>query len=125
MESTKLSACAARSEGNWATMLNDVLCAVGKLGALATSVYPEPAVLTIRFENLAVPPLTVPDVVPDSVDVFPFCCRVKLTVPLESVAGLPLLSSRVTVTAGAIAPPAVESEGCEVNASFAGGSVIV
>src|SRR5579883_2478741 len=106
-------------------MVNAALWAEGKFDAFATSVYPDPALFTTRFEKLATPFDTLLDVVPASVPAEPFCCRVRLTAPWAEVTGFPLLSSTSTVTAGAIGCPAVESLGCVLKTSLAGESEIV
>ena len=82
----------------------------------AARVYAAPALSTDRFENVAtpavapaaaVPPRWAPAVPPPSVTV---------TVPVKVGSVLPLPSSAVTVTAGAIAEPAVTLLGCVRNA---------
>ena len=92
---------------------------------MAVRVYPEPAALTIRLEKVATPEFTWLAVVPESETIAPFRCSVRLTVPLAAATWFPLLSTSATVTAGAIAAPAVESLGCVMKASFEAGSEIV
>src|SRR5947199_133017 len=74
----------------------------------AVSVYPVPALLMLRFANVATPLDAATVVVPASVPLPGFAPRAMVTVPLDPVAALPWTSSPAPGTA-------VVLTGCTVN----------
>src|SRR5438034_1245776 len=72
----------------------------------AVSVYPVPALLMLRFANVATPLAAATVVVPASVPLPGFAPRAMVTLPLNPVAVLPWASCATTWPAGVIAAPA-------------------
>src|SRR5439155_704746 len=85
--------------------------------AEAVSVYPVPALLMLRFANVATPLAAATVAVPASVPLPGFAPRAMVTLPLNPVAVFPSASCAVTCTAGEIGLPAVAVPGWLVNAS--------
>src|SRR5947199_3787616 len=87
--------------------------------AEAVSVYPVPALLMLRFANVATPLAAATVVVPASVPLPGFAPRAMVTLPLNPVAAVPWASCATTWTAGAIAAPARALLGWTVNSRVA------
>src|SRR5437867_447949 len=87
--------------------------------AEAVSVYPVPALLMLRFANVATPLAAATVAVPASVPLPGFAPRAMVTLPLNPVAVFPCASCAVIWTVGAIAVPAVALLGCTVNSRVA------
>src|SRR6058998_2503948 len=87
--------------------------------AAAVSVYPVPALLMLRFANVATPLAAATVAVPASVPLPGFAPRAMVTLPLNPVAVLPWASCATTWTAGAIAAPARALLGWTVNSRVA------
>ena len=75
--------------------------------------------LTLRFENVAIPLTATTVVVPTSVPPPGLAPIASATLPLNPVAVFPWASWAVTCTAGVIAAPAVTLAGCTENTSRA------
>src|SRR5690349_18703644 len=102
-------------------MPNEELAAPVSPLAPAVNVYPDPAFVITRFENVATPFTALAVNVPDNVPPLGFEPNASVIVPPKPVATFPLASRAVTCTAGEIGLPAVEFRGCTVNASCVAG----
>src|SRR5437773_918182 len=98
---------------------NSTLVALLSPVAAAVSVYPVPALLMLRFANVATPLAAATVVVPASVPLPGFAPRAMVTLPLNPVAVLPWASCATTWTAGVIAAPARALLGWTVNSRVA------
>src|SRR4029077_10914474 len=101
-----------------AVTLNPVLVAPVRPPALADRGYPAPALLMLRFANVATPFTAATDCVPPSVPLDGF---VPMAMVIEFVAvgtTMPWGFSTLTVPAGVIDPPAVTLLGWTVYTSF-------
>ena len=81
-----------------------------------------PALLMLKFENVATPATAAAVAVPVSVPLDGVVPMAIVTWFVAVVTTLPCASSMLTVTAGVIMPPADALLGCVANANFAGGS---
>src|SRR5207249_12064041 len=86
--------------------------------AAAVRVYPVPALLMLRFANVATPLAAATVAVPASVPLPGFAPRAMVTLPLNPVAVFPCASCAVIWTAGAIAVPRSEEHTSELQSRF-------
>src|SRR5262249_24166359 len=98
------------------TTLNAELVAPVTPVAAALRLYPVPALVMDRSENVATPPSALPVLAPPSPAV-PALPSVSATAPVNPVAVLPSASRAVTTTAGAIVAPATVLLRCVVKVS--------
>ena len=110
---TVKTSCAALA----GVMLNAVLAAAPVPLAVALSVYPTPALSTLKPGKPATPATAARDTVPDSDPPPALLPMAMVTVPVKVVTVLPRLSCAVTCTAGVIALPAAVFPGWTVNTS--------
>src|ERR1039458_9552009 len=86
-------------------------------GLDAVNVYPVPALLMLMPENVATPFTALTDTAPPRVPLFGLAPIASVTMLVANVCGLPPASSMVTATAGEMADPAAELDGCTVKTS--------
>ena len=106
-------------------MLNALLVAVVSCPELAVSVYPVPALSTLKSAKFAMPAAAATGIVPCSAPPDAFTLIVSVTSPVKPVAVLPKGSRAITLTAGVIVAPACVVLGCTVNASLAAGAGVM
>src|SRR5712691_7951682 len=103
-----------------AVILKGALVAV-RPAAAAVSVYPDPALSTLKSGKMATPTMAVTLVAPPSVPPLGFVPIATVTLPAKLIARFPSASRAVTCTAGLIVAPASVVAGWPVNTSWLAG----